>query len=472
MKKTIGLEKLIPRTRLAFVTGIAVALGVLAATIVSGVLFVRSQVREQIIRRDAEALYATTLMEQLDDASPSGNEFRSDEQIGFDAAIRASRLKGVIGIRFYDAEGAFTDTFPATILPNPLGRSALEDARAMIPNSRFLPSAPLSSIFIYLPQFATGRIERTPILEVTVPLHRRSTENFSGVAQFIIEGASIATEYEQLDRRLVQISVATFVIAGLLMASMLWLAFRGLERMNIDLAVRGERLKRANEELALAARSSAVGAISAHLMHGLKNPLSSLSQFVSSRRDGGMEPDEGDWQDALTAAYRMQTLVGQTMEVLGDVSGAPVYEMAMDELLDELKARVAASANRRNIALSIEAEGRCTLSSHTANLAGLVLTNLLENAIEETPSGGAVSLRAERGDENIRFYVQDGGNGFPDQLRDQLFLPCKSTRDGGSGIGLAISKLIADHLGARLVLEESTPNGCLFLLELPLAVCQ
>jgi signal transduction histidine kinase len=207
-------------------------------------------------------------------------------------------------------------------------------------------------------------------------------------------------------------------------------------------------------------------------MHGLKNPLSSLSQFVSSRRDGRMEPDEGDWQDALTAAYRMQTLMGQTLEVLGDVQGAPAYEMAVDELLEEMRVRVADSAGRRNIALSIEAEGRCTLSSHTANLAGLILTNLLENAIEVTPSGGAVSLRAERGEGSIRFRVRDGGGGFPDPLRDQLFLPCKSTRDGGSGIGLAISKLIADHLGARLALEESTPTGCAFLLELPLSVCQ
>jgi nitrogen-specific signal transduction histidine kinase len=53
-------------------------------------------------------------------------------------------------------------------------------------------------------------------------------------------------------------------------------------------------------------------------------------------------------------------------------------------------------------------------------------------------------------------------------LREQIFLPCKSTREGGSGIGLAISKQIADHLGAKLQLVESSSNGCVFLLQMPL----
>ena len=56
------LKKLIPQTRWAHGFGIAVAFGVLAATVFSGSLFVRGLVREQIAQRDAEGLYATTLI--------------------------------------------------------------------------------------------------------------------------------------------------------------------------------------------------------------------------------------------------------------------------------------------------------------------------------------------------------------------------------------------------------------------------
>jgi signal transduction histidine kinase len=472
MNGTPNLEKLIPRTRRAFWLGVGLALSVLAFTILAGVLYVRGLVREQIAQRDAEALHATTLMEQLDAVIQNGKEVRSEEQIGFDAAILASRLKGVMGIRFYDTNGVFTDSFPATILPLPLGRSALESVRTLKPHSRFHPDTPLSAVFIYLPQFATGNVARVPTLEVTVPLHRRDTAKFVGAAQFIVEGQSIADEYAHLDQHLIQFAVITFVIAGLLLVAMLWPAFRRVEKLNRDLAVRGERLQRANEELALAARASALGAVSAHLMHGLKNPLASLSQFVSRRGNGNSDPGGDDWQDALSASRRMQSLVEQTLEVLGDARGEPTYELSVEELVTDVQKRVTVAANRRKLKLAVQAEETCTLSSRVANLASLVLVNLAENAIQATPAGGIVSLSVAREAERLKFRVRDQGPGFPEYLRQHLFLPCKSTREGGSGIGLAICKQIADHLGAELELAESSAKGCEFLMELPVSACQ
>ncbi len=472
MNSVPNLEKLMPKTRHALALGVGLALSVLAATIFAGLLYVRGLVRQQIAQRDAEALHATTLMEQLDAVGQNGSEVRTDEQIGFDAAILASRLRGVMGIRFYDTNGVFTDSFPATILPLPLGQRALESARELKPHSRFHSDTALSTVFIYLPQFATGNVARVPTLTVTVPLHRRDTQHLAGAAQFIVEGQSIADEYAHLDQHLIQFAVITFIIAGLLLVIMLWPAFRRVEKLNRDLAARGERLQRANEELALAARASAVGAISAHLMHGLKNPLASLAQFVSRQGNNHTESADGDWQDALTASRRMQSLMEQTLEVLGDVRGEPTYEIAAKELVEDVQRRLAGAAARRNVTLTVQIGGKCVLSSRTANLAGLVLVNLLENAVEATPAGGSVTFSVARESERLRFRVTDQGPGFPEHLRQQLFLPCKSTREGGSGIGLAISKQIADHLGARLELGESSPGGCVFVLELPVSACE
>jgi len=463
---------IVPRTRWAYALGIAVSLGVLAATILWNLLFVRGLVREQIAQRDAEALHATTLMEQLYYAELNDGEVRSDEQIGFDAAVRSSRLRGVIGIRFYGTNAVFTDAFPPTIQPQPLDPEAARRAAALKPHCRFRGATPLSDVFIYLPQFATGPTVFVPTLEITVPLYRGDTAKWTGSAQFIVEGASIAVEFARMDRRLVQIAVIMFVTSGLLLAAMLWPAFRRVERLNQALAQRSERLQRANEELALAARVSAVGAVSAHLMHGLKNPLASLTHFVSQhdRRDAGS--DHGEWQDALTASQRMQALVEQTLEVLSDAHGEPTYELSVKELADDVQKRVAAAASRRNVKVAAHAETNVMLSSRTGNLIGLVLVNLLENAVEATPPKGTVSLSVSREDQRLRFRVRDEGPGFPEHLRDHLFLPCKSAREGGSGIGLAISKQIADYLEAKLELTESTPQGCVWQLELPFSSCQ
>ncbi len=472
MDNTVNLEKFIPRTRRTFGAGIAIALGVLFVTILSGLMFERGFVREQIIQRDAEAILSAILMEQLDIAPSDGIEVRTHAEIGFDSAVRASRLRGVLGIRFYDTKGDFSDTFPATIMPLPLEQEALESVRALKPHSRFIPSVPLDSVFIYLPQFSSGRISSVPVLQVTVPLHQHEAKKLAGVAQFIIEGQSIANEFARLDLRLTQIAVITFAISGILLVVMLWPAFRKVQKLNRTLALHGKRLQRANDELALTARISAVGAISAHLMHGLKNPLASLSQFVSRSDLGTTETDPQEWQDALTASRRMQSLVERTLEVLCDDRGDPTYELTVTELGDEVQKHVATVATLRKVKVFFQAEGNCTLSSRTANLVSLILVNLLENAIEATPAKGKVFLSVSRDGELLCFRVGDGGSGFPDARRDHIFLPGKSSREGGSGIGLAISKQIADFLDAKLELESSSPEGCVFLLELPMSVCQ
>ncbi|WP_372806933.1 sensor histidine kinase [Pontiella sp.] len=471
MSKTGRFEKIIPRTRRAFGLGVLIALGVLAGTIFAGVLLVRDLVREQIAHRDAEALHATTLMEQLDLAPADGIEIRSDMQIGFDSAVRASRLRGVMGIRFFDAKGGFSDTFPATIMPVPLDDEALASVLALKPHSRFVRNMPMDEIFIYLPSFASGNIARAPTLLVTVPLHQRNTQMLAGAAQFIIEGQSISEEFSRLDGRLLQIAATTFAVAGTLLVAMLWPAFRRAQKLHCELARHSERLQRANEELALSARVNAVGAVAAHLMHGLKNPLASLSQFVSSRDSAGLEAGPQDWQDALTASQRMQALVEHTLEVLCDQRGDPTYELTVPEMGETVKKRVGRTAERRNVDVVFEAEGECMLSSRTANLAGLILVNLLENAIEATPAGGTVFLSASRAGNHLNFRVRAAGPGIPAEQLEHLFLPGKSTREGGSGIGLAISKQIADYLEARLELERTSEQGCVFLLKLPMEVC-
>jgi signal transduction histidine kinase len=467
MSATINTKKVVRRTRWAYGLGLIVALGVLAVTILLGLLFVRGLVRQQIAQRDAGALYATTQMEQLDFVEMNEGQLRSDEQIGFDAAVNASRLKGVIGIRFYNAKGGFTDSFPPTIQPQPLDRMAVQQVALLKPHSRFRRATPLSDVFIYLPQFTNGPAVFVPTLEITVPLHRSDSATFVGSAQFIIEGKSIAGEYTRMDRSLIQFAGILFGIAGLLLVALPWPAFCRAEKLNLDLALHSEQLQRANEELALAARVSAVGAISAHLMHGLKNPLASLSHFVSRQGHSDTGRDLGEWQDALSASHRMQSLVERTLEVLCDVRGEPTYQLTAKELEADIKNRVASAAAHRKIELTTHLEGNCTLSSRTTNLISLILVNLLENAIEATPPGGTVSLSISADLVRLRFRVRDTGDGFPEHLRAHLFLPCKSTREGGSGIGLAISKQLADYLDAKLELAESTPQGCVWVLDLP-----
>ncbi len=465
---TLGqLQRLMHRSRRTYVLGIAAMLIVLAATVLAGWLMARMLVRQLILQRDADLLYATSLMEQLDAREENGNQsLRSDEQVGFDAAILASRLRGVMGIRFFTPSGKFKDAFPANIQPQALDAEPLVAVQSFKPHGRYRADTPLSDVLIYLPAFRTGRVDRVPIVEVTVPLHRRDGTNLAGAAQFLIEGQTVVEEFRALDRHLAGLAGQTLLIAGVLLAGTLWLTFGQVERLNRELTERNERLLRANEELAMAAKTSAVGAVSAHLMHGLKNPLASLSDFVRSRSDAPSPAEGDDWQDAINASRRMQALVEQTLEVLADTRGQPLYQLSTRELAESVRTHVAGTAAKGDVRLSLDIDADSPLSSRVANLLRLILINLIENAIEASPAGRSVRLGLRIWAGKLEWTVADEGPGFPSHLRSRLFLPCKSTREGGSGIGLTLCKQLADHLGATLDLTEPATGGCVFRLRL------
>jgi signal transduction histidine kinase len=96
-----------------------------------------------------------------------------------------------------------------------------------------------------------------------------------------------------------------------------------------------------------------------------------------------------------------------------------------------------------------------------------LLMNLLLNAIRAIDSGGHVWLRCEQVDDGMRVVVEDDGTGVPDELRETLFEPYVTGRQGGTGLGLAIARRIAIDHGYRLRYEPAPGKGTRMIVELP-----
>jgi signal transduction histidine kinase len=107
------------------------------------------------------------------------------------------------------------------------------------------------------------------------------------------------------------------------------------------------------------------------------------------------------------------------------------------------------------------------VDSREANLIVLILENLIGNALQAAPPGSTVQLHCETGLGYRVFRVRDEGPGLPSHVRKHLFTPVQSTKEGGSGIGLALSQQLANHLGAELTLVRSDTTGTEFALSLP-----
>lgn len=447
------------------VIGVGLAPLVLGLAILISLLHLRRHIFEQIANRDGETLDALAAQQYFDDkANDESVTSLSDPAEQMDLALKISRrLRTVYGVRLYSPAGQLIFSFPPYITDGAVPGSDLAVLGTLKPVSHFVADAHLSGQDL----LAETNSAPEPLLEVNIPLREPGKPQLEGIAQFLVYGASIAREYAELDRHLALQGALAFLVSGSIVTGGLLMAFRAVQQANARLAERSNNLLRANRELALSAKTAAIGAVTSHLIHGLKNPLSGLRSFVQDRATG-TEPAEGnDWQLAVASTQRMQNLIDRVVRVLQEQQTVAEYEVSLEELIEMVSGTLAPVARSAGVEYQANVGASGLLSNREADLILLILENLVQNAIEATPAGKRVQVRVLRQGANFLMEVEDQGPGLPPGVAERLFTPCSSGKKGGSGIGLAISRQLATHVGATLELKESSGKGCCFRLVLP-----
>ena len=270
-----------------------------------------------------------------------------------------------------------------------------------------------------------------------------------------------------MDQRVARLTNATLGVGALLIAGVVVIAYLGLRRAARLIEERNARLVHANFELSLAAKTSALGQITSHLIHGLQGPVAGLRAVVAGR-DTTTATAAEDWATAADYTDRMQTMIQETVALLGDTASQTSYELSGHELAAIVRQRSAAAAEKKGVALSVHGGFDRGLDSHRGGLLCLIVSNLVQNAIEATAAGDHVTVSFGNERDHATVIICDEGHGIPDELRPHLFEAGRSGRTGGSGLGLAISRLLARHIGATLILSSSNPGGTVFHITLPL----
>jgi len=443
---------------------IGLALAVLGGTLTWSAFDLRDRIRAQIVGQNGEILDAVTLMQHLNDQT-NGNTLAplTDPGEQVQLAFEVSKLRDVLGVRLYSAEGVFTNASPVYITEAPMAAKDLAQLRQLKPVSQFSAQARVQDFDL----LAETNTAPAPLLSVLVPLRTDDQKQLAGAVEFLIDGSKIARQYAELDRNLALRFSGAFLAGATVLALGLGWAMRRVQKANRLLAERTQNLLEANRELALSARMSAVGAVTAHLIHGLKNPLSGLASFVSSQQAGGAR-DDTEWQTALSTTQRMQEMINRVVRVLQEQQSGVEYEISTSELIGMLEQKARVAATNRDVRIETHNSADENLSNRQTDLILLVLENLVQNAIDATPGGKTVQLNSVSSRDGLVFEVLDQGYGMPAAMAANLFTPCTSTKKGGGGIGLAISKQLAQHLGANLELFNNSTSGCVFRFTVPI----
>lgn len=226
------------------------------------------------------------------------------------------------------------------------------------------------------------------------------------------------------------------------------------------------------EKIRLKEHLAALGAMSAGIAHELKNSLATISGYAQMLRDSKLTEENAEFAKKIVIEIRALT---QVVTDFLDLS-KPLDFAAQPVDLDALLAAVAEEFRRMEAfaALVLTVEGEFAAVEGDEVLLRQAFSNLVRNSCQalagqsgtgEVHITGSVIHQDSR--TLLKITVEDTGPGIPLQHQEKIFLPFFTTKQEGSGLGLAlVQKIIVAHNGT-IALESSTSQGTCFVIQLP-----
>ena len=224
------------------------------------------------------------------------------------------------------------------------------------------------------------------------------------------------------------------------------------------------------QELLKQERLSAIGELSGRLAHDLRNPLSVMKMSIDllEQQSGDKKISDPDVQKRIELIDKSITRIShQVDDVLEYVRNSPLRlaNLSIHELLKK-------SIEKINVPDNIE----ISISDKDVNIncdplkIDAVFINLIINAIHAMPnSGGKISINIIEQKDNVKIEFTDSGDGIPEHIIDKIFEPLFTTKQKGTGLGLASCKnIVEQHQG--MISAKNNPTT--FTIEMPKLLSQ
>jgi heavy metal sensor kinase len=320
---------------------------------------------------------------------------------------------------------------------------------------------------------------------------------FGGITLVLLVASPVSDvlreQREVQEAMLVGIPIVLLLAAG----GGLWLASIGLRPIT-DMARRAARIPlNGLEDLGQPQRTDELGQLAAAfngLVARLRAALQTQRQFMADASHELRTPvsvvratadvmlsrdhrDESEYREAITIVGGQARRLGRLVEDMlvlaradaGGYSLRPV-DLYLDEVVTDCRRAVDVLATERGVTIRSAGSPDIPFRGDEDLLRRLVL-NVLQNAVQHTPSGGSVAVDIRQELEGVRIRVTDEGPGIPpdDQRRifDRFVQLDAARRGQGTGLGLPIARWIAEAHRGTLVLEHSGPDGTTFCVSLP-----
>lgn len=237
--------------------------------------------------------------------------------------------------------------------------------------------------------------------------------------------------------------------------------------------------RRSSERLMNVSRMATMGEMAAGIAHELNQPLTAIATYArAGERFLAMpDPDLGETREAMreiaTEALRAGAIIRQLRNIVrgGEDSRE---KLTVNQVIEELRLLTQADARAHDTRLRFELqEDIPDVFVHRVQITQ-VLLNLMRNALEslaqDAPGDREIVVRCRQTETGqCEIAVCDNGPGVSAQILDRIFDPFRSTKPNGTGLGLPMSRTIAQAHGGAVEYQPVAPRGACFTLILPAA---
>lgn len=268
--------------------------------------------------------------------------------------------------------------------------------------------------------------------------------------------ALVQYEFDAADKRRVQVSLDFIQERGTSIGALLTMRD-------------AESVHRIEDEIEISRRLSASGRLTRGVAHEVKNPINAIVlhlQLLQNKLERS-DPDTRRHMDVIGDEIRRLDRVVQTLVDFTRPRDLRLEEVDMRSILEEVAVLAAPDAGRHGVQVAQEVAEEPLLVRVDADLMKQAVLNLVLNGIQAMARGGTLTLVSKRENDAIVTEVRDQGGGIPSEVQEKIFELYFTTKEDGSGIGLAQTYQIMEWHYGKVDFESTAGVGTTFRLRLP-----
>ncbi len=227
-------------------------------------------------------------------------------------------------------------------------------------------------------------------------------------------------------------------------------------------------IKKMEEQIIHSEKLASIGRLAAGIAHEIGNPLTSIFSFVQILRE--MEDEDEFKKESLETISFHVNRISQILKQLSGFTKMPGGESkpcSVNETVKTALGLIQYDKKAKGVSIVKELSPDLPEIVTDVNQLSQVFVNLILNAIDAMPDGGTLTVRSFMRYGIIAVQFKDTGSGIPKEDINKIFDPFYTTKEKGTGLGLAVSYNIINKMNGKLTVESEPDKGTTFTLLLP-----